>query len=216
MTTVPPCFLRGTRIATPDGERAIESLRIGDRVILADDGVAPLKWMGVRRFRAGFFRWPEGLRPVLVKRGALGRGLPRRDLYLSPNHALLIDGVLVEAHLLVNGTSILRFDPGPGAAIEFFNPEIAGHGAVVAEGAAAETYLDRGNREAFGNFAEYHRLYGKATPAVISFAPRIVQPWRIEWPPAPRSVGISYTADPRPLLAAIRARLAAEGKALAG
>lgn len=214
MTTVPPCFLRGTLIATPTGDRAIDSLRIGDRVITADDGVAALKWIGVRRFRGRFFRWPEGLRPVLVKRGALGRGLPRRDLYLSPNHALLIDGMLVEAHLLVNGTSIVRFNPGPGAAVEYFNPEIAGHGAVLAEGAAAETYLDRGNREAFGNFAEYYRLYGQTVPAAVSFAPRLARPWRIEWPPAQRSA-VPYLADPRPLLAAIRARLAAEAKTLA-
>ena len=214
MIVEPPCFLRGTRIATPAGEKPIEDLKIGDRVTTADGGVADLKWIGVRRFRGQFFRWPEGLRPIRIKRGALGRGVPRRDLFVSPNHALLIDGVLVEAHLLTNDVSIVRVKPATGAWLDYFNPEIAAHGAILAEGVSAETYLDCGNRESFGNFAEYYARYGKTAPAAASFAPRIVRPWRIDWPPAAQSRGIAYTADPGPILAAIRARIDAYAEAL--
>ena len=40
------CFLPGTRIATPSGERSIESLGIGDMITLADGSQKPVKWVG--------------------------------------------------------------------------------------------------------------------------------------------------------------------------
>jgi len=63
------------------------------------------------------------LRPVLIRRGAMADELPRRDLSVSPEHALWIDGVLVPARLLTNGITILGRDDL--AAVEYIHPELA-------------------------------------------------------------------------------------------
>lgn len=82
------CFTPGTRIATPQGWRAVETLAVGDPVLTRDRGAQPITWVGRRRLR-----WPgaaEGQKPVEVRPGSLGRGVPRRRLMLSPQHRLLV------------------------------------------------------------------------------------------------------------------------------
>ena len=81
-----------------------------------------------------------------IAASAFGGGLPHRDLWLSPDHAVLVDGALVPARCLVNGASIAA---EPRADIRYFHVELAAHGVLVAEGLPAESYLDTGNRAAF-------------------------------------------------------------------
>lgn len=145
---VPPCFVRGTLVATGRGEVAVEDLREGDLVVLATGGTAPVKWIGRRRVdlrRQGF---NPTMRPVLVRAGALGDGLPRRDLRVSPDHALFLDGVLVPAGLLLDGAGIVAAEM---ETVEYFHVELPTHAVLLAEGAAAESYLDTGNRGTFSN-----------------------------------------------------------------
>jgi hypothetical protein len=86
-----PCFTRGTRIATPRGECAVEDLRVGDRVITRDNGLQKIRWIGQRALTGAELRKAPHLRPVLIRAGALGRGLPLQDMLVSPQHRMLIN-----------------------------------------------------------------------------------------------------------------------------
>lgn len=146
------CFAEGTRIATARGEVPVEALRVGDLVVTARGGAGPLQpvvWMGRMRIDLARHRRRAAVAPVRIAAGALAEGVPHRDLRLSPGHAILLDGRLVPVGLLVNGTSILR--EGWCLAVTYWHVEVPAHGLLVAEGAAAESYLDDGNRRAFDN-----------------------------------------------------------------
>ncbi len=145
-----PCFARGTRIDTPDGEVPVEALEAGDRVGLARGGSATVRWVGHRRVDLRRHAWPEAVRPVRVCADAFGPGLPRRDLRLSPEHALLLGGVLVPVHVLVDGAAVMQEAPD---RVTYFHVELDRHDVILAEGLPAESYLDTGNRAGFANGA---------------------------------------------------------------
>lgn len=88
---VPPCFTPGTMIATPRGERRVEDLKVGDRVITRDNGLQEIRWIGTRTLGADELKRRAHLQPVLIRTGALGHGLPERDLLVSPQHRVLIN-----------------------------------------------------------------------------------------------------------------------------
>ena len=88
--TVVPCFTAGTRIATPDGPRLVEALRVGDLVETADNGPQPIRWIGSRTLGAEALAARPKLRPVRISAGALGFGLPRHDLLVSRQHRMLV------------------------------------------------------------------------------------------------------------------------------
>ncbi|MDQ6438158.1 Hint domain-containing protein [Mesorhizobium sp. LHD-90] len=163
---IPLCFLAGTMIGCPGGERAVETLSIGDPVLTQDGRAVPVKWLG-RQTLSTFFGIPAGRRPVCISAGALGGNLPSRDLRLTSTHALLIDGVLVHAGALVNGTTIKHIPTDElGERFVVYHIETENHEIVLAEGAAAETFIDNVSRERFDNYAEYQALYGEAPPAM--------------------------------------------------
>ncbi len=172
------CFRAGTAIAMERGEAAVETLRIGDLVRTANGRLRPIRWLGRRAYPAKLVRAQSQLRPVRVAAGALGDGSPRRDLYLSPLHALLLDGVLVPAAALVNGVTITR---APVAAVSYVHIELDSADIILAEGAATETFVDCDSRSMFHNAAEYDRLYPGAAPRKWLFAaPRVEQGWRLQ------------------------------------
>jgi hypothetical protein len=86
-----PCFTPGTLIATPRGEVPVERLVPGDAVITRDDGLQPIRWVG--RIVLGWTQLAANphLRPILLRQGSLGNGLPERDMMVSPNHRMLVD-----------------------------------------------------------------------------------------------------------------------------
>lgn len=100
------CFMAGTRILTPSGEVNVESLKLDDLVLTTDGSAAPVRWVG-RQIVANTFADEETL-PVRVRAGALDANVPSRDLLISHRHAVLVDGVLVQAGALINGTTISR------------------------------------------------------------------------------------------------------------
>ncbi len=111
------CFTPGTRIATPEGPRLVESLREGDRVQTRDNGAQRIQWIGKRRMTGARLFVTPALRPIRIKAGALGIDRPEQELLVSPEHRMLLRGaaaralfnepeVLVAARDLVNGRTI--------------------------------------------------------------------------------------------------------------
>lgn len=86
----PNCFTPGTMIATPNGPRPVEVLGPGDDVFTRDNGVQEILWVGARAMTGAALAANHHLKPVRFERGSLGDGLPERDLYLSPNHRVLV------------------------------------------------------------------------------------------------------------------------------
>ncbi|WP_386681655.1 Hint domain-containing protein [Loktanella sp. R86503] len=85
-----PCFTPGTTIATPKGERLVEDLRAGDKVITRDNGIQEIAWVGAKEMTGKELAAKPHMKPILVKAGSLGHGLPERDMLLSPNHRVLV------------------------------------------------------------------------------------------------------------------------------
>jgi len=84
------CFATGTLIATANGMRAVETLVAGDLVRTRDRGLRPVAWAGGRHLPARELDAAPHLRPILIRAGALGPGLPAHDLTVSPQHRVLI------------------------------------------------------------------------------------------------------------------------------
>jgi len=159
----PVCFLRGTRIWTPDGESGVEDLRINDLVVTSSGKARPIQWVWRRRFeRQSDQKWGEEIVPIRVARSALGPNTPHRDLYLSRYHCLYIDGVLIPAVDLINGSTISRVDDIQLREIEYFHIKLERHSVIYAEGAACETLqaVTAVNSDEV-EFEEYRRLYGE-------------------------------------------------------
>ncbi|GGE15242.1 hypothetical protein GCM10011390_37920 [Aureimonas endophytica] len=152
----PVCFCPGTLIATPSGAVAVEDLRPGDQVRLADGGAETVRWIGRQTVEAGTGD-PLRTLPIRIRAGAIAPGVPARDLRLSPDHAVAIDGVLIHAGALVDGTAVLRERDGP-ARLRYFHIELPRHALVLAEGLAAESFVDNPERLAFDNWAEREAL----------------------------------------------------------
>ncbi len=151
------CFAAGTHIATPGGPAPVQSLRPGDAVQLADGAVAPVRWVGCTTIDLARHPDPARAAPVRISADAIAPGVPCRDLLLSPEHCLFLDGVLIPAGRLVNGASIQRDDSF--GRIEYWHVELDRHGILLAEGVAAESYLDTGNRALFAGEAGVRALH---------------------------------------------------------
>jgi Hint domain len=165
------CYRRGTRILAERGEVPIESLKIGDRVMTLPGIMRLIRWIG-RRSYSGETAWGNrDVLPILIREGALGDGLPRRDLWVSPEHAMYLDGMLIPASLLVNGTSIVQEESVE--EVTYLHLEFDSHAVIYAEGAASESFVDDESRQMFDNAAEYARLYPNAAHEPARFyAPR--------------------------------------------
>ncbi|UGX88647.1 Hint domain-containing protein [Phyllobacterium meliloti] len=147
ITFVTPCFVRGTMIATPEGEVPVEYLKEGDLILSLNNGTVAVTWTGSRRLDPKAMDKPRDELPVRIRAGAIAENVPHRDLFVSPDHCMFIDGSLIPAKLLINGTTITQeiiLSP-----IDYFHVELEEHDVIWAEGAQAETYLDLGNRNVF-------------------------------------------------------------------
>ena len=144
-----PCFTPGTLIETPDGERPVETLEVGDLVTTLDHGPARLTWVGhskVSGLRMGLT--PE-LRPIRIAAHAFGRGHPRRDMLVSPQHCILIEGwrseilfgepqVLIAAKHLCNDTSVRQTNEC--AATTYIHLQCAAHEVLISDGLLTESF----------------------------------------------------------------------------
>ena len=173
-----PCFCAGTAILTTRGEVAVEALAVGDRVVTVSGKAKRICWIGRRSYTGRFVLGRPHLAPVVIRAGALGAGLPRRDLLVSPLHAMFIAGVLVPAGCLVNGTTIVR--QRGGQAVDYVHVELRRHDVILAEGAPSETFLDDGSRGMFQNAAEFVAR-GPVPPSPGRYcAPRVESGYALE------------------------------------
>ena len=155
----PECFLVGTLIQTMAGDRKVEDLKIGDLVQTVDGTPERIKWIG-RQTLGHKGLHPFRAYPVQIKAGALGNGLPVRDLYVSPDHALLVEGVLANAGALINDVSIVQITPET-ETFNYYHIELERHALMLAEGAPAESFVPQNveGRDKFENVEEFTQLY---------------------------------------------------------
>jgi hypothetical protein len=144
------CFVTGTRISTERGEVAVEDLCEGDRVQVVLGGPAePVVWIGHRTVDCRHHPEPHKVWPVRIAADAFGVGRPARELWLSPDHAVYIGDVLIPVKYLINGTSIAQVMVDE---VTYYHVELPSHSVLLAEGLAAESYLDvSANRSNFTN-----------------------------------------------------------------
>ncbi len=144
------CFTAGSLIATPDGLRLIETIRPGDLVTVANGPPRRVRWVGRRRLSPDELAARPHLAPVRICAGALGPGLPRRDLCVSPQHRLVMGSwrcelmfaepvMLVQAQALIDDRAIARDDPGRGA--DYIHLLFDAHELVEVEGVWSESFF---------------------------------------------------------------------------
>ncbi len=168
------CFVTGTRIAVPGGWARIETLRMGDRVLIAGGGVRPIVWIGHPEVDILHHPEPDSVRPIRCQANAVVPGQPECDLLLSPDHALLIDGMLISAHALVNGDSIA---PEQMEHVGYWHIELDRHDIILAEALTVESYLDNGHRGSFeGITMRLHPVFARDAESTSEAAPYVTDP----------------------------------------
>src|SRR5262252_7237216 len=197
----PPCYCRGTLIRTPCGDVKVEELAIGDLVTTIAGEAKPIKWIGRRGYAGEFIAGNPAVLPIVVRAGALAPEIPVRDLWLSPGHALLIDGVMVASEHLINGLTILQAKAVD--QVEYFHLEFEAHELIRAEGAPAESYVECDNRQGFHNAHEFAALYPNDTRVSFGYClPRLKEgmaelaPIRARLFARAAALGHATTADP--------------------
>ncbi len=143
-----PCLTPGVMISTDRGEVAVETLRVGDRVLTRDAGLQPIRWIGSRKLGLADLIVRPNLRPVQIGQGALGRGLPLRNTLVSPQHRMLIEGagpemlfgeaeVLVAASHLTGLAGVAQTLP---AGVTYIHLLLDRHEIICANGSWTESF----------------------------------------------------------------------------
>ena len=165
------CFAEGTLIAVPSGEVRVQDLAAGDLVCRADGGFARVLWLGRQTIVTRFAG--DAARLVRIAAGVLGT---HRDLCVTQDHAMLVDGVLVNAGALVGlpGIDLVPLRELP-RRFAVYHVETEAHELILANGAATESYIGYSGRRAFDNYAEYLELYGADRLVPEMALPRITR-----------------------------------------
>jgi len=167
------CFAKGTLIACPGGARRVETLEIGETILTAAGTATEVRWIGRQTLD---MRLPDAGRNCLVRilAGALGKGVPYTDLEVTGDHGMIVDGMVINASVLVNGDTI-DFVPIVELpdSLTVYHIETKAHDVILANGAPLETFIDAVGRAAFDNYQDYLDLYGAERIIPEKSAPRI-------------------------------------------
>lgn len=143
------CFTPNALITTPCGQVAVQNLQVGDLVITADNGLQAIRWIGRKRMTGARLQTYPELRPVRIRKDAFGDGLPERDMWVSPQHRMLVKSertmlnygeteVVVPAKGLLNDLSV-TVDYGLRET-EYVNILFDKHEVVFANGTPTESF----------------------------------------------------------------------------
>lgn len=165
------CYAKGTNILTPDGYVPIENLRAGDEIItcgeipegyaptkrLSDGKVQKIVWTG--HYTANNLN--KKSYPVCISKNALGKNMPRTDVFVSPDHGVFVsnnneEGKFISAKNLINGSSI--YQDTNRTSVDYYHIEVADHSIIIADGLFAESYLDSNKYIRKQNFATSQAL----------------------------------------------------------
>ena len=190
-----PCFTPDSKILTFLGEMPAAELKVGDRVMTRDDRFQPIRWIGRRDLTAAELAKAPALRPVRIRAGALGDGLPVRDLTVSPQHRMLISGgkvalwfgedeVFVPAVQLTCLDGVEQLDVAEVSYIHFMFDQ---HQVVLGDGAWSESFqpgdmtlagMDQAQRDEllalFPELAEAGHRYAAARPTLSGQETRVL------------------------------------------
>ena len=177
--TIIACFAAGTKMATLSGAQPVEALAVGDMLVTQLGGSGRIVWTGSREVNCAAHPHPETVWPVRIAKGAIEENVPARDLYVSPDHALYIDNVLVPAKHLINGTTIRQIKR---RTVTYHHIELEQHDVVVAEGMPAESYLDTGDKAAFagGKVVALYPDFAARTWEMLGCAPLVTSGPRLD------------------------------------
>ncbi|WP_124307039.1 Hint domain-containing protein [Acetobacter pasteurianus] len=146
-----PCFLAGTEISVNGATRKVEDLAVGDRIDVLVNGKTEQKtvtWVGKSTsVAAPFLPLDMAGYPVRIVKDALAEGVPFKDMLITPEHCLYLNGCFVPARMLVNGQSI--FYDQSFTSYDYYHVETEDHAIITADGVLTESYLDTGNRRSF-------------------------------------------------------------------
>lgn len=142
------CFADGTHLLTPSGPCKVEDLNVGDLVMIADGRTAPVRWVFVKKWSAQDMSAHRNLAPICISKDAFGVGLPERDLRLSQQHRILVEGPIAQRmfgvrEVLVPAKALLSL-PGiyidiPSACVRYYHVMLDVHDVLIAEGVRSES-----------------------------------------------------------------------------
>ena len=195
------CYTRGTLIMTAAGEVAIEELSVGDQVMTVSGTLEPVIWLGNSTIHCERQLHQDKAYPVRILKDAFGTNLPKRDLFVSPDHSIYIDGVMIPAYCLINGSTITQ--DKTETLVTYYHLELPKHNAILAEGLPAESYLETSeeNRHFFkqSNASNVTKL-----DAQYPVCPEDTPAWQHIWD----TQGYAKLTQSGPVLEAVKARLA--------
>ena len=174
------CFTIGTGIQTDRGMVPVETLREGDTVRLLDGRDAQIVWIGQRQIDCHRHPNPTAVWPMRIAPDVFGPDQPNRELFLSPDHAILVDDMLVPIKHLEDGVGIKQV---PMENVTYYHIELERHEILLADGLAVESYLDTGNRSSFANggkIVQLHTDFAAWTWEAAGYAPLVVTGPRLE------------------------------------
>lgn len=165
------CYAKGTLIMTKDGYKAIENIKAGQHVVTKGKLrtghkdtqlklvkheslliTEPVMW--ISKFKVHTRN--DNSKPICIKKGALSGNKPFQDLFVSPGHGIVMNGQLVSAKALVNGTTIIQ--DSDCTSVEYYHLECEDHSALLANGVLAESYVDNKNRRVFEPSSKLRRV----------------------------------------------------------
>lgn len=180
------CFLAGTLIRTPSGEKSVEQLSINDEAITYDwatktEKTQKITWVGSKKTTVNpELSDDEAGWPVRVCKNAIAQGIPHKDLLVTSEHCLFFEGVFIPARMLVNNTSI--YYDHTIASYHYYHIELENHSVIWSDGMLTESYLDTGNKSQFKQHGDIVRLIAKprgeakTSAAPLAVSTEIVEP----------------------------------------
>jgi hypothetical protein len=204
-TMTAACYTKGTFIMTSTGEVAVEDLSVGDQVMTVSGTLEPVIWLGNSMINCERQLHKDKAYPVRILKDAFGANLPKRDLFLSPDHSVYIDGVMIPAYCLINGTTITQ--EMTETLVTYYHVELPQHQAILAEGLPAESYLETSeeNRHFFKETIASTTSNVTKLDAQYPVCPENTPAWKHIWD----TQGYAKLTQDGPILERVKARLLA-------